>query len=86
MLLFSKIFIKVNLFIVKIIKQIFKYIFVIPIKYTFKFIRKVLLTPITFIFINIRKTFIRKTLSNFKKKFIFLHNKKKKNEFKKDFT
>lgn len=81
MLLFSKIFIKVNLFIVKIIKQIFKYIFVIPIKYTFKFIRKVLLTPITFIFINIGKT-----LSNFKKKFISLHNKKKKNEFKKDFT
>ena len=81
MLLFSKIFIKVNLFIVKIIKQIFKYIFVIPIKYTFKFIRKVLLTPITFIFINIRKT-----LSNFKKKIISLHSKKKKNEFKKDFT
>ena len=81
MLLFSKIFIKVNLFIVKIIKQVFKYILVIPIKYTFKFIRKVLLTPITFIFINIRKT-----LSNFKKKFISLHNKKKKNEFKKDFT
>ena len=81
MLLFSKIFIKINLFIVKIIKQIFKYIFVIPIKYTFKFIRKVLLTPITFIFINIRKT-----LSNFKKKIISLHNKKKKNEFKKDFT
>ncbi len=81
MLLFSKIFIKVNLFIVKIIKQVFKYIIVIPIKYIFKFIRKILLAPISFVFINLRKT-----LSNFKKKIISLHNKKKKNEFKKDFT
>ena len=81
MLLFSKIFIKVNLFIVKIIKQVFKYILVIPIKYIFKCIRKILLAPISFVFINLRKT-----LSNFKKKIISLHNKKKKNEFKKDFT
>ncbi len=81
MLLFSKIFIKVNLFIVKIIKQVFKYIFITPIKYIFKFIRKVVLAPISFTFINLRKA-----LSNFKKKIMTLNNKKKKNEIKKDFT
>lgn len=80
-LLFSKIFIKVNLLIINIIKQIFKYIFFIPMKYTFKFIRKIVLAPISFIFINIRKN-----LSNFKKNIISMHNKKKKDEFKKDFT
>lgn len=81
MLLFSKIFIKVNLFIVNIIKQVLKYIFIIPIKYILKFVRKILLAPISFIFINIRKK-----LSNFKKNINSLHNKKKKHEYKKDFT
>ena len=81
MLLFSKIFIKMNLFIVKIIKQMFKWVFIIPIKCIFKFIRKLVLAPISFIFINLRKS-----LSNFKKKNMSLNNKKKKNEIKKDFT
>lgn len=81
MLLFSKIFIKVNLFIVNIIKQAIKYIFIIPIRYFFKFVRKILLGPIVFFSINIRKN-----LSNFKKNIKFLHNKKKKHEYKKDFT
>lgn len=81
MLLFSKIFIKVNLFIVKILKQVFKCFFIVPIKYIFKFIRKAILSPISFIFINLRKS-----LSHFKKKTMSLNNKKKKNEIKKDFT
>lgn len=81
MLLFSRIFIKVNLFIVNIVKQVFKYVIIIPIKYIFKFIRKIILAPISFIFINIRKN-----LSNFKKNIISLHYKKKKDKFKKDFT
>ncbi|MGN1271510.1 MAG: spore cortex biosynthesis protein YabQ [Clostridia bacterium] len=80
-LLFSKIFIKVNLFIVNTIKQAAKYLIIIPIKYIFKFIRKIILAPISFIFINIRKN-----LSNFKKKIISLHYKMKKDKFKKDFT
>ena len=81
MLLFSKAFIKINVFILNCIKTIIRYILIIPIKYISKFIRKILLAPISFVFINLRKT-----LSNFKKKIISLHNKKKKNEFKKDFT
>ena len=81
MLLFSRIFIKVNIFIVNILKTIFKYIFVIPVKYILKFLRRIILAPISFIFINTRKI-----LSNFKKNINSLHNKKKKHEYKKDFT
>lgn len=81
MLLFSKTFIKINVFIVNCIKTIFKYIFIIPIKYILKFLRRIILAPISFIFINIRKN-----LSNFKKNIKSLHNKKKKHEYKKDFT
>ena len=58
MLLFSKYIIKTNVFIITCLKKIFNIFFYflnIPIKYIFKLIRKIILRPFLFIFINIRK-------------------------------
>ena len=56
MLIFSSIFIKINVIIIKFLKKILIKIFEI-ILIPFKFIKKVFFKPISFIFINIRKSF-----------------------------
>lgn len=81
MLLFSKIFIKINLYIINFIKKVFYFIIIIPIKFIYKIIDRIIFKPISFIIINIRKI-----VSNFKIKIKSLYNKKKKDEYKKDFT
>lgn len=81
MLLFSKIFIKVNLYIINLLKKIFHYLIIIPIQFIYKIIKKLFLKPISFVIINFKKN-----LSNFKTKVKSLYNKKKKDDYKKDFT
>lgn len=81
MLLFSKIFIKVNLYVINLLKDVISFVFLKPIKSIAKIIKKIIFKPIVFLLINIRKK-----LSVFKKIFKSLFNKKKKNECKKDFV
>lgn len=81
MLVFSKVFIEINLYIISIIKTIINFLLVKPIIFIYKILRKIILKPTTFLFINIRKF-----LSVFKgnKKSLFFKNKKA--ECKKDFV
>ena len=75
MLLLSKIFININVIIINFFKKILIKIFNIiyfPLKIVFKFLKKNIFRPISFIFINIH---------NFNKK--FLRNKKIKEGFSK---
>lgn len=81
MLLFSRIFIKINLYIINVIKKIFNNIVIIPILFIYNVLKKIIFKPILFIIINFRKS-----VSNFKTKLKSLYNKKKKEEYKKDFT
>lgn len=83
LVLFSKTFIKVNVkviaFIKRIVLNLFK-IILVPVKMILNFIRRILFKPISFIFINIRKsvkTGINK-MSKIKIKRKFLHKKTKK--------
>lgn len=82
-LIFSKIFIYVNVTIINWIKNILHIIlniFIFPLK----ILRKILLKPISFIFINFRRkiTTIFKKMSKFKFK---IKNKPKNHNLKKDF-
>lgn len=79
LLLFSKIFIKINLYIINFLKKLFNFIFIIPIQFIYKIIKKLFLKPISFIIINFRKT-----MSNFKIKAKSMYNKNKKENYKKD--
>lgn len=79
-LAFSKIFIKINLYIINFVKKIFHYLVIVPALFIFK-ILKIIFKPTSFIIINIRKS-----LSNFKSKLKNLFNKKKKGNYRKDFT
>lgn len=81
LLLFSKLFITVNVFIINILKKIIYYILILPIKTIFKFLRKIILKPISFIFINLREILSKIKL---KPKKTFKNNKKIKKE--KDLT
>ena len=81
MLLFSKFFIKINLCVINFIKKLFYFIIIIPIKFISNIIKKLFFKPISFIIINFKKT-----MSNFKIKMKSLYNKKKKHDYKKDFT
>lgn len=81
LLLFSKAFIKINLFIINIIKRIVYYIIIVPLKLILNIIKKIIFRPASFIIINFRKS-----LSNLIIKLKNLHNKNKKSEYKKDFT
>ena len=80
MLLFSKTFIKINLYIINLFKKIIYFTLVLPIQFVSKLLRKILLKPISFIIINFRRT-----VSNFKIKVKNLCNNKKKVDCKKDF-
>lgn len=78
-LIFSKTFIQVNLFIINFIKKILNIIIIKPIKLLIKFIKRNMIKPITFVIINISKN-----LSNLKIKLKKLNNKNKKCLYKKD--
>lgn len=73
MLLFSKIFIKINLYIINFLKKLFHFAIIVPIQFICNIIKKLFFKPISFIIINLRKT-----LSNFKIKTKSLYNNKKK--------
>lgn len=79
LLVFSKTFIKISLFIIKIIKKVVYVIIIVPIKFLAKIIRKIFIKPFFFIFVNVRKI-----LSNFKLNLIKMYNKNKKSKLKKD--
>ena len=81
MLLFSRAFININLYIIKILKTIFYYIIIVPTKAIFNITKKVIFKPISFIILNFRKS-----MSNFKIKIKSMYNKNKKHKCKKDFT
>lgn len=81
MLIFSKIFMKVNLYIINLFKKLFYTIIILPFLFIFKILKRIIFKPISFLIINFKKT-----LSNFKLKIKNLFNKKKKNNYEKDFT
>lgn len=81
MLLFSKVFIKINLYIINLLKIIISFVILKPINILTKIFKKVIFRPTTFLLINIRKN-----LSVFKINIKSLYNKKKKHECKKDFV
>lgn len=81
MLIFSKIFIKVNLFIINSLKKIIYFAIIVPVLFVSKILKKIIFKPISFLIINLRKT-----LSNFILKIKNLFFNKKKNNYKKDFT
>ena len=74
MLIFSSLFIKINVTIITFFKKIFIKVFEI-ILIPFKFIKKMFFKPISFIFINIRKSF-----TNLYNNFIKITKKHKKIE------
>lgn len=68
MLFVSSYIIKINVKIINSLKKVF-IILIIPFKITFKVLHKIILKPITFLFINIRKSFTnfgKKTYKNLK--------------------
>lgn len=84
-LIFSNVFIKINVKIIQLLKITVKYIFsfiVIPFKLFWNCLRKIFLKPISFIFINIRKNVKNsiKKLSNFIIKRVKLRKKQVKRE------
>lgn len=81
MLMFSKIFIRVNLFIINSLKKIIYFVIVVPVLFISKFLKKIIFKPISFLIINLRKS-----LSKFILKIKNLFFNKKKNNYKKDFT
>ena len=81
MLMFSKIFIKINLYIINFMKNIANYIFIKPLTILFNILKKIIFKPTTFLFINVKK-FLSVFRINFKSLFL----KKKKNESRKDFV
>lgn len=88
MLFVSSYIIKINVKIINIFKEILS-IFMIPFKFIYKTLHKILLKPITFLFINIRKSFtnfgikIYNNLKRFKKQKNVVKNWKQKKDLKK---
>lgn len=81
MLFISKYFIKFNVFIINLIKNIIAkilHIILKPIKCIYSLLKKLLFKPISFIFINFRNIFIK--LNNKLKKIKILNKKLDKNE------
>lgn len=81
MLILSKIFINFNVLIIKQIKKVINFIFLVPILFIFNKLKKVIFKSISFLVINYKKN-----LSNFRNYFNRLAIKKKKNNLKKDLT
>lgn len=69
-LIFSNIFIKFNVYIITLIKNIIKILIITPIKYIYKIIRKIVFKPIVFICFNVKKVFKK---AKFHKKRIMLN-------------
>lgn len=84
-LIFSKMFIKVCVYIINFIKKLFKILIIIPTKFIIKILNKTIYNPFIFLYKNIAKL-IRKTMSFFriKSKKLFTKNRIYKN--KKDFA
>lgn len=80
MLAFSKAFIKINLYVINFVKKVFYYLIIVPISFILKILR-IIFKPTSFIIINVKKS-----LSNFKLKTKNLFNKKKKEDYGKDFS
>lgn len=78
-LLFSKPFIKINLYIINILKKTLHYTIVVPINFAIYILRKIIFKPISFTFINIKKA-----MSNIIKKSKKILLKKEKLKSKKD--
>lgn len=83
LLIFSKIFIKINVEIINFIKKIIKRIITIilyPFNLLWNLIRKIFLKPISFIFINFKKSIGNyfRNMSKIKNKKIFQYKKLKK--------
>ena len=55
LLLFSKLFINVNVFAINLLKKIIFYSLIMPITTIYNFLKRILLKPIRFIFINLNK-------------------------------
>ncbi|MBQ2917580.1 MAG: spore cortex biosynthesis protein YabQ [Clostridia bacterium] len=81
MLIFSKIFIKINLSIINFFKKAIHFVIIVPVLFISKFLKKIIFKPISFLIINLRKS-----LSKFILKIKNLFFNKKKNNYKKDFT
>lgn len=81
MLIFSKIFIKLNLSIINFLKKVIYFVIIVPVLFISKFLKKIIFKPISFLIINISKS-----LSNFILKIKNLFFNKKKNNYKKDFS
>ena len=79
LILFSKIFIIVNVFIINILKKIIYYILIIPIRTINNFLKKIIFKPISFVFINFKKN-----MSKLKLKPKKINKNNKKIEYKKD--
>jgi len=81
MLVFSKIFIKVSVSIINFIKKLFYIIIINPLKLVFKFLKRLIFGPVSFIFINLSKI-----LSKAKINIVKICKNKKKRGHKKDFA
>ena len=81
MLWFSKVFINISVFLINFLKRIINLIIIFPIITILRVLKKIIFKPVSFLIINFRKN-----LSNFKIKLKKICFKKKKNNFKKDFT
>lgn len=55
LLIFSKIFIKVSIYIISMIKKVINYTIIIPFSFIFKIVKKILIKPFTFIVFNLKK-------------------------------
>lgn len=75
MLIFSKTFIKINLFIINCVQKVLDFIIIKPINILIKIIKKIIFRPVSFVIINIHKF-----LSNLKIKLGNLNNKNKKTQ------
>lgn len=85
LLAFSKVFIHINIFIIKIIKKIVNKLIIIPSKFIYRILKKILFKPIILICINIRKIFSKINIFKSRKiknklciSLIFKKNNKKK--------
>lgn len=88
LLVFSKIFIHINVYIIKVLKKVTKILIIIPLKFIYQLFKKIFFKPIIFICFNIRKIFRKinfKKIKNKKGKLCFLLKFNQKTKNKKDF-
>lgn len=88
LLAFSKIFIHINVYIIKVLKKVVNILIIIPLKFIYQLFKKIFFKPIIFICFNLRKIFRKinlKKIKNKEKKLCFLLKFKQKAKNKKDF-